>query len=222
MQKIDFIYSNKPIDYVFAINFMQTKVKKIITKKENSAIWLLEHPNIYTLGRSAVITDIKDNLTNIPFIQTDRGGKITYHGPGQKIIYAMLDLNQLFNNKPDLKVFIIMLENWIISILAQNNITAYADRKNIGIWVKNNNVDRKIASIGIKLKKWVSYHGFAININPNMNFFNNIIPCGIDNCKMTSIYIENKTYTKNRILYKIIRNCFFDIFNFKLNKEYEI
>ena len=147
MQKIDFIYSNTPIDYSFAIEFMKMKVGKIIDKKENSAIWLLEHPSVYTLGRSAVYADII-NKTNIPFINTDRGGKITYHGPGQKIIYIMLDLKQLFNNKPDLKLFIRMLENWVISILAQNDIAAYADRENIGIWVQNNNVNKKITSIG--------------------------------------------------------------------------
>ena len=221
MQKIDFIYSNTPIDYSFAIEFMKMKVEKIIDKKENSAIWLLEHPSIYTLGRSAVYADIIKK-TNIPFINTDRGGKITYHGPGQKIIYIMLDLKQLFNNKPDLKLFIKMLENWVISILAQNDITAYADRENIGIWVQNNSVNKKIPSIGIKLKKWISYHGLAININPDMNYFNNIVPCGIDNCKMTSIYMENKKHIENKILNKIIKNCFFDTFNFELDKEYEI
>ena len=130
---------------------------------------MLEHPSIYTLGRSAVNTDIKNKI-NIPFIDTDRGGKITYHGPGQKVIYIMLDLKQLFNNKPDLKLFIRMLENWVISILAQNDIAAYADKENIGIWVQNNNVNKKITSIGIKLKKWISYHGLSININPDMNF----------------------------------------------------
>ena len=97
MQKIDFIYSNNPIDYSFAIEFMKMKIERIIDKKENQAIWLLEHPSIYTLGRSAVNTDIKNKI-NIPFIDTDRGGKITYHGPGQKVIYIMLDLKQLFNN----------------------------------------------------------------------------------------------------------------------------
>lgn len=221
MQKIDFIYSNNPIDYSFAIEFMKMKIERIIDKKENQAIWLLEHPSIYTLGRSAVNTDIKNKI-NIPFIDTDRGGKITYHGPGQKVIYIMLDLKQLFNNKPDLKLFIRMLENWVISILAQNDIAAYADKENIGIWVQNNNVNKKITSIGIKLKKWISYHGLAININPNMNFFNNIVPCGIDNCKMTSIYMENKKHIENKILNKIIKNCFFDTFNFKLDNEYEI
>ena len=221
MQKIDFIYSNTPIDYSFAIEFMKMKVERIIDKKENQAIWLLEHPSIYTLGRSAINTDIKNKI-NIPFINTDRGGKITYHGPGQKIIYIMLDLKQLFNNKPDLKLFIKMLENWVISILAQNDITAYADRENIGIWVQSNNVNKKITSIGIKLKKWISYHGLAININPDMNFFNNIVPCGIDDCKMTSIYMENKKHIKNKTLNKVIKNCFFDTFNCKLDKEYEI
>ena len=152
MHKIDFIYSNKPIEYEFSMKFMKNKVEKIISSKENQAIWLLEHPNIYTLGRSAVKSDIKNNI-NIPYIDTDRGGKITYHGPGQKIIYIMLNLKEIFNNQPDIKLFINMLGKWIITILNKNNILAYIDNENIGVWVKDNNINKKIASIGIKLKK---------------------------------------------------------------------
>ncbi|WP_236870524.1 lipoyl(octanoyl) transferase LipB [Candidatus Bandiella numerosa] len=221
MPKIDFIYSYNPIDYDFAIDFMHAKVQKIIEGNENQAVWLLEHPSIYTLGRSAVSTDIK-NIVDIPFINTDRGGKITYHGPGQKIIYVMLDLKKLFDGKIDLKFFIRMLENWIISIFTHNNIITYADKKNIGIWVHNDNANKKITSIGIRVKKWVSYHGLAININPDMSFFDNINPCGIHDCRMTSIYMETKKCIESKELNKIIKNCFFDTFNFKLDKEYEI
>ena len=221
MQKIDFIYSYNPIDYGFAIDFMRTKVQKVIEGNDNQAVWLLEHPSVYTLGRGAVSTDIK-NVINIPFIDTDRGGKITYHGPGQKIIYIMLDLKKYFDGKPDLKLFIRMLENWLISIYSQNNITAYADRENIGIWVHSDNTNKKITSIGIKVKKWVSYHGAAINVNPDMRFFNNINPCGIHDCKMTSMYMETKKLPDSKELDKTIKNCFFDTFNFKLDKEYEI
>ena len=143
MPKIDFIYSYNPIDYDFAIDFMHAKVQKIIEENENQAVWLLEHPSIYTLGRSAVSTDIK-NMIDIPFINTDRGGKITYHGPGQKIVYVMLDLKKLFDGKIDLKLFIRMLENWIISIFTHNNIVTYADKENIGIWIHNDNGNKKI------------------------------------------------------------------------------
>ncbi|WHA05518.1 lipoyl(octanoyl) transferase LipB [Candidatus Bandiella numerosa] len=221
MPKIDFIYSYNPIDYDFAIDFMHAKVQKIIEENENQAVWLLEHPSIYTLGRSAVSTDIK-NMIDIPFINTDRGGKITYHGPGQKIVYVMLDLKKLFDGKIDLKLFIRMLENWIISIFTHNNIVTYADKENIGIWIHNDNGNKKITSIGIKVKKWVSYHGLAINVNPDMSFFNNINPCGIHDCRMTSIYMETKKCPESKELDKIIKNCFFDTFNLKLDKEYEI
>ena len=221
MQKIDFIYSNKPIEYEFSIKFMKNKVERIISSKENQAIWLLEHPNIYTLGRSAVKSDIKNNI-NIPYIDTDRGGKITYHGPGQKIIYIMLNLKEIFNNQPDIKLFINMLGKWIITILNKNNILAYIDNENIGVWVKDNDINKKIASIGIKLKKWISYHGIALNINPNMNYFNNINPCGILNCKMTSIYKENNKLIENYKLNEMIKNTFLENFNFELGDEYKI
>lgn len=222
MSKIDFIYSNKPIEYEFSMKFMKNKVEKIISSKENQAIWLLEHPSIYTLGRSAVKSDIKNNI-DIPYIYTDRGGKITYHGPGQKIIYIMLNLKEIFNNQPDIKLFINMLGKWIISILSKNNILAYIDTENIGIWVKDsNNTNKKIASIGIKLKKWISYHGIALNINPNMNYFNNINPCGISNCKMTSIYGENNKLIENYQLNELIKNTFLENFNFELGGEYKI
>ena len=222
MSKIDFIYSNKPIEYEFSMKFMKNKVEKIISSKENQAIWLLEHPSIYTLGRSAVKSDIKNNI-DIPYIYTDRGGKITYHGPGQKIIYIMLNLKEIFNNQPDIKLFINMLGKWIVSILSKNNILAYIDTENIGIWVKDsNNTNKKIASIGIKLKKWISYHGIALNINPNMNYFNNINPCGISNCKMTSIYGENNKLIENYQLNELIKNTFLENFNFELGGEYKI
>ncbi len=221
MHKIDFIYSNKPIEYEFSMKFMKNKVEKIISSKENQAIWLLEHPNIYTLGRSAVKSDIKNNI-NIPYIDTDRGGKITYHGPGQKIIYIMLNLKEIFNNQPDIKLFINMLGKWIITILNKNNILAYIDNENIGVWVKDNNINKKIASIGIKLKKWISYHGIALNINSNMSYFNNINPCGILNCKMTSIYKENNKLIENYKLNEMIKNTFLKNFNFELGNEYKI
>ena len=221
MQKIDFIYSNKPIEYEFSMKFMKNKVERIISSEENQAIWILEHPNIYTLGRSAVKSDIKNNI-NIPYIDTDRGGKITYHGPGQKIIYIMLNLKEIFNNQPDIKLFINMLGKWIITILNKNNILAYIDNENIGVWVKDNDINKKIASIGIKLKKWISYHGIALNINPNMNYFNNINPCGILNCKMTSIYKENNKLIENYKLNEMIKNTFLENFNFELGDEYKI
>ena len=115
-----------------------------------------------------------------------------------------------------------MIGNWIISILNKNNITAHIDNENIGIWVKSNNMNKKIASIGIKLKKWISYHGIALNVNPNMDYFYNINPCGISNCKMTSIYKENNQVIKNYKLNEIIKDTFLNNFNFELDNEYKI
>ena len=221
MQKIDFIYSTNLINYEFAINFMQSKVDQIIKNQGNQAIWLLEHPNIYTIGRNTEKTDIKTKI-NIPYIITNRGGKITYHGPGQKIIYVMMNLNNICNNEPNLKLFIKMLANWMILTLHKINISSYADMDNIGIWVQSQKINKKIASFGIRIKKWVSYHGLALNINPDMRYFKNIVPCGIDNCKMTSVFLEKNQNIKRDQLNRIIKNCFFKTFNFELDKEYKI
>ena len=140
----------------------------------------------------------------------------------KQIIYIMLNLKEIFNNQPDIKLFINMLGKWIITILNKNNILAYIDNENIGVWVKDNDTNKKIASIGIKLKKWISYHGIALNINPNMNYFNNINPCGILNCKMTSIYKENNKLIENYKLNEMIKNTFQENFNFELGDEYKI
>ena len=221
MQKIDFIYSNDLIDYNFAINFMQNKVEGIINNQENSAIWLLEHDNIYTLGKNFIDSDIKTKI-NIPYIDTNRGGGITYHGPGQKIIYVMLDIKKLYNDKPNLRLFTEMLQDWIILILQQNNIISYKNIDQVGVWIKDQNANKKIASMGIRIKRWISYHGLALNINPNMQYFTNINPCGIHECNMTSMFLETNLNIKNNEINNIIKNSFFSIFNLSLDKEYII
>ena len=221
MQKIDFIYSNDLIDYNFAINFMQNKVEGIINNQENGAIWLLEHNDIYTLGKNSIDSDIKTKI-NIPYIDTNRGGRITYHGPGQKIIYVMLDIKKLYDDKPNLRLFIEMLQDWIILILQQKNIISYKNIDQVGVWIKGQNVNKKIASMGIRIKRWISYHGLALNINPNMKYFTNINPCGIHNCNMTSMFLETNLNIKNNEINNIIKNSFFNIFNLNLDKEYVI
>lgn len=221
MQKVDFIYSNNLIDYNFATHFMQNKVKNIINNQENGAIWLLEHNSIYTLGKNSTHSDIRSKI-NIPYIYTNRGGRITYHGPGQKMIYVMLDIKKVYHNKPNVRLFIEMLQDWIILILQQNNILSYKNVKQIGVWVKTHNINKKIASIGLRIKKWISYHGLALNINPDMRYFNYIHPCGIHNCNMTSMFLEKNLSIQNSKMNTIIKNSFFHIFKCRLDKEYEV
>ena len=221
MELVDFAYSYTSIDYEFAICYMKEKVKAIIEGNANQTIWLLEHPSIYTAGRSASNTEIVKKI-DVPYYYTDRGGKFTYHGPGQKVIYAMLDLNKIFKGQPDIKIFIKKLGIWIVNVLKQNGLVSKVDNENIGVWVENGKVRKKIVSIGIKLRKWVSYHGIAININPDMKFFDYIIPCGLSGYKMTSMTIEKGKLFSYKQIDKIIKEKFLKEFDCVLGKEYEI
>ncbi|MFQ3306933.1 MAG: lipoyl(octanoyl) transferase [Candidatus Midichloriaceae bacterium] len=224
MNNIDFIYSNNLVDYETAVKFMNNRVNDIIDGKKNQCIWLLEHPHMYTAGRSFEESEMLDMDKAVSFFHTDRGGKLTYHGPGQKIIYVMLNLKTIFNNKPDIRIFIENLLQCVVSILKSYGINSSIDKDNIGVWLKNNNNQKKkIASIGIKLKKWISYHGIAININPNMKYFKSIMPCGMSSNDMTSLIVEKgMTSFNHEDINEVIRDTFIKKFNFELCNEYKI
>ncbi len=169
--------SHKPVAYKEAMNFLEQRVEKVHTNIESELIWILEHDSVYTRGISAHDKDLL--IPNLfPVIETNRGGKFTYHGPGQKIVYFVIDLNK---REKEIKKFVRNVEKWIISILKDFNISSFADPKNIGIWVKNNNEENKISAIGIKIKKWIAYHGFSLNVNVNKSDYRGIVPCGILN-----------------------------------------
>jgi lipoyl(octanoyl) transferase len=166
---------------------MQQRVDDIISGKKPQMIWLLEHPPVYTAGISAKEEDFLGN-TDAPIFKINRGGKYTYHAPGMKIIYVMLDLKKFFAPKqPDVANFVEFLENWVIEVLAQFNIKGEIRKGRVGIWVNTPNGEKKIAALGIKLKKWVSFHGIAINVDCNLSGFNNIVPCGIKEFGVTSM-----------------------------------
>jgi lipoyl(octanoyl) transferase len=169
--------SHKPVAYKEAMNFLEQRVEKVHTNLESELIWILEHDSVYTKGISAHDKDLL-NPNLFPVIETNRGGKFTYHGPGQKIVYFVIDLNK---REKEIKKFVRNVEKWIISILKDFNISSFADPKNIGIWVKNNNEENKISAIGIKIKKWIAYHGFSLNVNVNKSDYRGIVPCGILN-----------------------------------------
>ena len=185
---IEIKISKRPISYKYAINFLQKRVKDIKNKKCNELLWVLEHPTTFTAGIRSEKKEILDKRINI--ISTNRGGKITLHNPGQKIIYFVLDLN---NRKKDLRKLISTIEKSIIEFLNFYDIKGIADRKNIGVWVNK----RKIAAIGIKVSRWIAYHGCSININNNLEKYLKIVPCGLDNNKITSILNEKKKIKKN-------------------------
>ena len=175
--------SNRKIPYKSSLKFLEKRVNDVKLGKKKDLIWLLEHPLIFTGGIRSNDIDILDK--SIKVIKTKRGGKITLHNPGQKIIYFVVNLNK---RKKDIRKFISYIENSIIEFLRLFNIDSKSDRKNIGIWVK----DKKIAAIGIRISKWVAYHGCSININNNLKDYKKINPCGLKNDRVTSIKNENK------------------------------
>ena len=172
---IEIKISKKPIDYQVAIDFLEKRLADVIKNNANELVWILEHNNVYTCGTSGKEHELLQP-NKLPTIRTNRGGKWTYHGKGQKVIYFVLNLNK---RGKEIKKLVRNIEYWIIEILKEYEIHSYADPTNIGIWVKNNNSEYKIAAIGIKVKKWIAYHGFSINLNVNKDYYSGIIPCGI-------------------------------------------
>jgi lipoyl(octanoyl) transferase len=166
--------SIKPVKYDFAVKHMEERLLDINNNKKSDLIWLLEHEEIYTAGTNYKEEEILNK--DIKLIKTNRGGKITYHGPGQLICYFVIDLKQ---RKKDIRKFITLIEKTIIESLSEFNINSFGDPKNVGIWVKDETDIKKVAAIGVRVSKWIAYHGFAININNDLTKYQKIIPCGI-------------------------------------------
>ena len=194
--------SKKPVKYDDALRIMENRLLDINQNKSNDLIWFLEHEDLYTAGTSYKENEIIDK--SIKIFKTNRGGKITYHGPGQLICYFVIDLKK---RKKDIRKFISLIENSLILFLKKYDIdsTAYKDR--VGVWVtKYQNIklqkEEKIGAIGLRLKKWITYHGLSVNINPDLNYYNNIHSCGLESYKNTSlsklnIKIKNKEFDEN-------------------------
>ena len=185
---IEIKISKKRISYKKAMIFLNKRVDEVKNGKKRELLWILEHPTTYTAGVSFNEKEILDK--KIEVVQSNRGGKITLHNPGQKIIYFVINLN---NRKKDIRKFINVIEKSVIQFLEAYKIIAKKDKKNIGIWVHQ----KKIAAIGIRVSRWVAYHGCSINISNNLNQYLKIIPCGLDNRKVTSIFKEKKIKPKN-------------------------
>ena len=182
--------SQNPVKYEDAISFMEDRLKDIDLKKVDDLIWVLEHDHIYTSGKSYNENEIIDKSINI--IKTNRGGKITYHGPGQLICYFVIDLKK---GKKDIRKFISVIEKSIIETLELYDIETFADKENIGIWYNDNSTIKKVAAIGVRVSKWIAYHGFSININYDLKKYDAIIPCGIKDKGVTNLkQIKNQNY----------------------------
>ena len=190
--------SQNPVKYEDAISFMEDRLKDINLKKVDDLIWVLEHDHIYTSGTSYKENEIIDKSINI--IKTNRGGKITYHGPGQLICYFVIDLKK---GKKDIRKFISVIEKSIIETLSLYDIETFADKENIGIWYNDNSTIKKVAAIGVRVSKWIAYHGFSININNDLKKYDAIIPCGIKDKGITNLeQIKNQNYDelKNKLI----------------------
>ena len=212
---IEWKYEKNFVDYKFAEEAMSKRVEDIISKQKTELVWFLEHNNIYTLGTSAKTSDFKYEAS-IPVYQTKRGGQTTYHGPGQRIIYLLLDLR---NGKKDIKQLVWNIEEWLILVLKELGLSGYRIPGLIGVWVKDpkninadGSKDKKIAALGLRLKKWITFHGLSFNVDPDLKFFNNINPCGISGKGVTSLQ-ELGVKIKMEDVDKIFQRTFATIFS---------
>tara|TARA_Y100000590_G_scaffold326789_1_gene370949 strand:- start:212 stop:832 length:621 start_codon:yes stop_codon:yes gene_type:complete len=196
--------SKKPVKYDDALRIMENRLLDINQNNSNDLIWFLEHEDLYTAGTSYKENEIIDK--SIKIFKTNRGGKITYHGPGQLICYFVIDLKK---RKKDIRNFISKIEKTIIDTLKFYNINTFADKENIGIWYNDNSKIKKVAAIGVRISKWIAYHGFSININNNLEKYKAIIPCGVKDKGVTNLKkIKNQNYKelKNILIKNFISN----------------
>ncbi len=179
-------------DYNDAVAFMEARVAAITAGEADECVWLLEHPPLYTAGTSARIEDLTDP-NRFPVYEAKRGGEYTYHGPGQRVAYVMLDLNK---RGKDVRRFVKQLEDWVIAALAEFNVHGEIREGRVGVWVRRDDkpltvtgkpAEDKIAAIGLRLRKWVSFHGISINVEPDLDHFSGIVPCGITEYGVTSL-----------------------------------
>ncbi len=206
---VQIITSRKPVDYEAALQEMEARVRGIIDGEQSEALWLLEHKSIITAGTSAKADDVLSD--EFPVYETGRGGENTYHGPGQRIAYVMVNLAK--RDAKDVKQFIYNLEEWIIQTLAEFNIKGERREGRVGIWVAlANGKEEKIAAIGIRLRKWVSFHGVSVNINPDLSHYRAIVPCGIAEHGVTSFKKLGLTTDMNEFDEVLVRK-FIEIFS---------
>jgi lipoyl(octanoyl) transferase len=170
-------------DYATALEAMEARVEAIRTGAAPELVWLVEHPPVYTAGTSAAPDDLVDP-DRFPVFRTGRGGRYTYHGPGQRVGYVMLDLNR---RGRDVRCFVDALEDWMIAALARFGVTAFKAEGRVGVWTATPAGEAKIGAIGVRVRRWISYHGFALNVAPDLSHFGGIVPCGLPDYPVTSL-----------------------------------
>jgi lipoyl(octanoyl) transferase len=197
--------SEKPVDYNESMKILEDRVNDVILGKKDELLWILEHKTVYTAGTNSNKDDLIDK--NLKIVKTNRGGKHTMHSPGQKVIYFVLNLNKRDKN---IRALVNKIQDCIISVLKEYKVNSYSDKKNIGIWVGNTQNSKKIAAIGIRVRKWIAYHGFSLNVSNDLSKYNKIVPCGIRGKKVTSLkHLGIKNYNS---IEEIITKKFLSIF----------
>lgn len=189
---VEWITSDAPVDYARAVAEMEKRAAAIAAGEAAEAVWLLEHPPLYTAGTSADPADLRDP-DRFPVYETRRGGQFTYHGPGQRVAYVMLDLNR---RGRDVRAYVTRLETWVIAALAEFNLRGEIRPGRVGVWIARPDKpplpdgsprEDKIAAIGVRIRRWVSFHGVSINVEPDLSHFEGIVPCGIEGHGVTSL-----------------------------------
>lgn len=210
MIPINLVFSEAPVHYPDAIEYMEQYVESMLTNGVCGCLWFLEHPHTITAGTSSNEKDLLTLISQTPVYESGRGGKYTYHGPGQRVVYIMLDLKHFGK---DIKKFIQLLEKWLINSLSIAGLCSHVKPNQIGVWVGNstNKIDSKIAAIGLRAKRWITYHGVAINVSTNLNRFQDIVPCGIKEFGVTSFHNEGISFNMSQ-LDQILVNEFCKLF----------
>jgi len=198
--------SIKPVDYIDSMQILENRVRDVLLGEKKELLWILEHKTVFTAGSSSIENDVINK--NIKVIKTNRGGKHTLHSPGQKVVYFVLNLNKRGKN---IRKLITNIEHCIINTLKEYNIESFKDKKNIGIWTNCKNKKLKIAAIGVRVKKWIAYHGFALNVSNDLSKYKSIVPCGIRNKGITSLKKLGINNYKN--IDRIIIKKFLDAFH---------
>ncbi len=197
MAKIEWLISKEKVEYTSAVATMEKRVADIVAGNKSELVWFVEHPPLYTAGTSAKKQDLIE-VDKFPVYESGRGGEYTYHGPGQRVVYVMLDLKK--RDMQDIKAYVFNLEKWIITSLSELGIKGERRKGRVGIWIDlGGGVEKKIAAIGIRVRKWVTYHGIAINVNPDLSHFSGIVPCGISQYGVTSLHDLKKNISMAEI-----------------------
>jgi lipoyl(octanoyl) transferase len=193
--------------YPPAIAEMEQRVADIIAGRASELVWLLEHPPLYTAGTSAKEADLLSS--QFPLYQTGRGGQITYHGPRQRVVYVLLDLKR--RDAMDIRAFVEQLEKWLIATLAEFGVVGFTRAGRVGVWVDDGGVEKKIAALGIRVRKWVTFHGVALNVAPDLAHYAGIVPCGIRGFGVTSLRALGIVASMTEVD-KVLKEKFFEVF----------